>query len=309
MIANRAIRRGFTFLEVLLASAIAVLLLGALYVAFDMTLRQADAGRETVDRGDLVRSIANRMTIDLACCIGPMPPKSGGGIPQDAAAGTTSSTSGTSTGSTTTATGGSTASSAETAAGVATGTTDLSLSEGVAAADLPFQGGLFGSDKQVTLFVSQVPPALARPETADPFLGGAIDTRADLRRVTYYLGANGLCRQVRPWVTADGVRNSAEPDRADESIDLIAEEVKDVSFAYFDGATWVGSWTGSEPASDGGSVKGPPRAIRITMVIQLPGATESKTISHVIPVRAAIGLYQPPAAEEEVVPDPTTTGM
>lgn len=285
-------RPGFTLLEVLLASVIALLLLAALYVSFDLTLRQMDDGRDAIAQAAMARAVVNRMNIDLSCCIGPMPPKSGGGIPEDTFSPSANSQ----------------LSSEELAAGVATGTVDLGDSEGTLAADLPFQGGLFGSENEVTLFVSRVPPALAFPETADVNAGGFIDMRPDLRRVTYYLGSNGLCRQERPWVTADGVRNSAEADRSDESLDLIAEEVTSVSFSYFDGSGWVSVWTGSDPSTDGNSVIGPPRAIRITMTIQLAGGGEPRIVTHVIPIRAAVGLYRPPAAEEETVPDPTVTG-
>jgi hypothetical protein len=62
---------------------------------------------------------------------------------------------------------------------------------------------------------------------------------ADLRRITYYRGASGLCRQERPWVTSDGVWNSADADRTDELGDLLAEEITDVQFQYFDGSSWV----------------------------------------------------------------------
>jgi hypothetical protein len=295
-------RGGFTLLEVLLASAIAILLLGALYVSFDLCLKQTDAGREAVSRGNVARDIANRMTIDFASCLGPMPPKSGGGVPEDvtanagaAAATPTSGTAG--------------MSSTEVAGGVATGTVDLAESEGEVAADIPFQGGLFGSAKQLTLFVSRVPPALSSPETADPYAEGSIDLRPDLRRVTYYLSAEGLCRQEKPWVTAEGIRNSADPVSGEESQDLISDEITDLTFSYFDGTQWLSDWTGSDVTTDGKSVKGPPRAIKVVMTIQPAGAADPKVVSHVIPVRAAVGLYVPPPAEEEVVPDVSTTGM
>ena len=48
-------RPGYTLLEVLLASAIGVLLMGALYVAMDVQLRHAQAGRELIEQGTLVR--------------------------------------------------------------------------------------------------------------------------------------------------------------------------------------------------------------------------------------------------------------
>ena len=87
---------------------------------------------------------------------------------------------------------------------------------------------------------------------------------------------------------------------------LISDEVLDMTIEYFDGSAWQTEWTGSDLTDDQQSVKGPPRAIRMTLVIQVLGAAQSKTIQHVFPVRAAVGLYTPPAAEED--PAATTTG-
>jgi len=292
MIVRHTTRRGYTLLEVLLASAISIMLLGALYVAFDLTLRQTDAGREAVAKGDLSRAIVNRMTIDFTGCIGPMQVKSGGGVPATTTAAATPTTP--------------SATVAADAIAVAD-TSALTLPEGTAAADVPFQGGLVGNDKQITLFVSRVPTALVNPELAMAVAASAKTLPPDLRRVTYYLGSSGgLCRQEKPYVTADGVRNSIDPDRSQEADDLISDEVLDMTVEYFDGSAWQTEWTGSDLTDDEQSVKGPPRAIRMTLVIQVLGATQSKTIQHVFPVRAAVGLYTPPAPEED--PATTTTG-
>ena len=296
MIVRLTIRRGYTLLEVLLASAISIMLLGALYVAFDLTLRQTDAGREAVAKGDLSRAIVNRMTIDFTGCIGPMQAKSGGGVPATATAAATGTTAAATT---TTATDAVTVSD----------TSGLSLPEGTAAADVPFQGGLVGNDKQITLFVSRVPTALVNPELAMAVAASAKTLPPDLRRVTYYLSSSGgLCRQEKPYVTADGVRNSTDPDRSQEADDLISDEVLDMTIEYFDGSAWQTEWTGSDLTDDQQSVKGPPRAIRMTLVIQVLGAAQSKTIQHVFPVRAAVGLYTPPAAEEDPAAAATTGG-
>jgi prepilin-type N-terminal cleavage/methylation domain-containing protein len=297
-------RAGFTLLEVLLASAISLLLLAALYLAFDLTLQQADVGREAVQRGDIARAVTNRITIDLAGCIGPMPPRSGGGIPEDQIATTASGSSTTETGSASgSSSSESTATAAATAAATATGTNDLAQSEAEASVDLPFRGGLFGSESQVTLFVSKVPPALAEAATS----ANAGDPRADLRRVTYYFVPNkGLCRQEKPWVTAPGIRDSVNPVGGEEDADVLSEDVKSVSFSYFDGTAWASEWTGSDGLTDGKSVKGPPRAIKITMTIQAPGMEQPKTVTHVVMVRAAIGLAPPPPEEDETITDPTT---
>ncbi len=292
MIVRRTDRRGYTLLEVLLASAISIMLLGALYVAFDLTLRQTDAGREAVAKGDLSRAIVNRMTIDITGCIGPMQAKSGGGVPA-----------------TTTAAATPTAPTATASAITVADTSASTLPEGAAAADVAFQGGLFGNDKQVTLFVSRVPTALVNPELAMAVAASAKTLPPDLRRVSYYLGSSGgLCRQEKPYVTADGVRNSTDPDRTQEADDLISNEVLDMTIEYFDGSAWQTEWTGSDLTDDEQSVKGPPRAIRMTLVIQVLGAAQSKTIQHVFSVRAAIGLYTPPAADADPTAATTTGG-
>lgn len=294
-------RSGFTLLEVLLATVIGILLLGGLYFTFEMVLKQSDAGRVAVENGDLSRAIINRMTLDLSGSLGPLPPKSGGGLPQDSSTTASSSSSSSST--------SSSSSSSSSTSGTTDTTTDASstetptTTESSVSADVPFQGGVFGSDRQLTLYVSRVPTDLLDVNSAAmTALGG--DPKPDLRRITYYLGATGgLCRQEQFLVTADGVRNSTDPDYTREANDLIAEEVIDLSFEYYDGGTWSSTWSGDDENEDGKTVKGPPRAIRMTMIIQDDNGNQ-KTIEHVFAIRAAVGTYTPPVPPAD---DTTTT--
>ena len=101
---RRAARRGYTLLEVLIASAIAVLLLSALYFAFDLTIRSADTGRALVGESDLNRAVINRMAIDLSSPLGVLPPMSGGATDGAAASSTTTTDTTATTGTTATAT-------------------------------------------------------------------------------------------------------------------------------------------------------------------------------------------------------------
>ncbi|QEL18800.1 prepilin-type N-terminal cleavage/methylation domain-containing protein [Limnoglobus roseus] len=299
-------RSGFTILEVLLASAIGVFLLAALYFAFDLCLRQTDSARGIAEKSDLARAITNRMTADLGASLGPLQPKSGGGVTQDSTINSGTSTSSTTTTPTTTATTTTTPtttdSSTDTSTDTTATTTDQSLS-----ADVPFQGGVFGTDKQLTIYASRVPTDLLNPLSAEQTMLGA-DPKPDLRRITYYLSATGgLCRQEQFLVTADGIRNSTDPDHSRESLDLIAEEVTDVTFEYFDGTTWTNTWAGDDDGGDGKTVKGPPRAIRMSMTMQdTDGVT--KSIEHVFALRAAVGTYQAPVAADTTTTDTTTTG-
>src|SRR5207249_2263863 len=83
-------RRGFTLLEVLLAAAIGVLLLAALYIAMEVQLNHARAGREAVEHSLLARALLRRMSNDIAPSLGaPLPnTASGGATPSGTPTGT-----------------------------------------------------------------------------------------------------------------------------------------------------------------------------------------------------------------------------
>ena len=66
------VRGGFTLLEVLLASALAVILMAALYVALDVQLKLADAGREAIEQATVSRALVQRFEADLANTLGPV---------------------------------------------------------------------------------------------------------------------------------------------------------------------------------------------------------------------------------------------
>src|SRR5436305_917851 len=64
---SSAVRRpAFTLLEVLLASAIAVLLMGALYVAVSIQLQHAQVARDLVQDSSLTRNLFARIAADSA---------------------------------------------------------------------------------------------------------------------------------------------------------------------------------------------------------------------------------------------------
>src|SRR5260370_4106696 len=67
-------RPAYTLLEVLLASAIGVLLMGGLYVAVDVQLRHAPAGPEVVQQGTPARALLARMTSHINASVGPVQP-------------------------------------------------------------------------------------------------------------------------------------------------------------------------------------------------------------------------------------------
>lgn len=284
-------RSGFTLLEVLLASTIALLLLAALYASFDIVVKQSDEGRSEMERNDLSRGVVNRIQIDLAGTCGVLPPKSGGTQQAEAAIAATMGTTAPdeTTGETT---------DPET-------TTDETTTGGVVSVasvggDIPFSAGCVGSSTVMSLFVTRVPAEMVNRELAN---SGSLQQSSDLRRITYYVGSVGLCRQERPFVTQDGVWNNADADRSDEIGDLLAEEISSATFQYYDGTSWVDTWDGSQLATDGKSLRGPPRAVKISFTVERANA-EPRRFAHVFALRAASGLLivEPPATEEGTMP-------
>lgn len=285
-------RPAFTLLEVLLASTIALFLLGGLYVAMQVTLTRAQISREQSAMSNLSRAVINRITTDLSQSLGPLQPKSGadGGTYSSGSTTTTTDPSSTTSSESTTGTGTESSESGTTSTEPAT--TDGMLTTD---ANLPFSAGVIGTSNQVTIFMTRVPTGLTDPEA---MLSPETLFPADQRRITYYLGSTGgLCRQERPWVTADGVGNVIDPDYSTQELDLIALEVVDIFFEYFDGGVWLSEWDGTQPGLDGVSISGPPRAIRVTMTLLLPGENGTqiqRRVQHVIAVRSANGAYIPP---------------
>src|ERR1700681_3422355 len=67
-------RSAFTLIEVVIALAIGLLLLAALYVALDLQSRMAQIGRDTVQQSTLVRSLFTRVGTDITASLAPPDP-------------------------------------------------------------------------------------------------------------------------------------------------------------------------------------------------------------------------------------------
>src|SRR5262245_6371520 len=86
-------RKAFTLLEVLLSAAIGVLIMAALYVAMNVQLEHAQAGRDAVEQSLLVRALLRRMSNDIAPGVGPELPASNTAAPAAGGAATGGTTS------------------------------------------------------------------------------------------------------------------------------------------------------------------------------------------------------------------------
>jgi prepilin-type N-terminal cleavage/methylation domain-containing protein len=252
-------RPAFTLLEVMLAMAIGVFLLAALYVAVDVQLRHAQIGREIVEQSTLARALLTRMGNDISPSVAPA-------LPANTA---TSSSSSSSSGGTTSSTTSSTGSTGTTGTGTSSSSTTSSPATSVNGA-IQFNLGVQGDTSRLILSISRVPRELnfTPDTTTNPDSQPGV---CDLRRITYWLAGGGgtplgLARQELKLVTSDDA-NDVPPDVPDEASYVIADEVKSLTFSYFDGNAWQDSWDGTMPGADGMTPMGPPLAIAITVGI------------------------------------------
>jgi len=304
-------RLGYTLLEVILASTIAVLLLGALYVAVDMQIRQAQAGRDVVLRAALSRTLFDRIASDIGSSItlddparwrlasqsGGAGGMSGGGM-TGAGAGSTNNAAA----STTTPAASSTTTTSNTGTSPYDGST-TTLAPNANTVGFPL--GIQGSSTQLNIFISKVPrEALVNPNAANPTPNGTtsnggtsngtpnngspdstnslpinttsstvpISIVGDVRRVTYWLAGGdgsgeGLARMEAKLPTSDDINNLLPPNISNESSYILAPEVRNVQFQYWDGTNWNDTWDSTTLGADGITPIGSPQGIAITLDI------------------------------------------
>jgi type II secretory pathway pseudopilin PulG len=298
-------RPAYTLLEVLLAMAISVLLIAALYTAVGYQLRQAQAGRDLVEQTTLARGVFNRITTDVAATAALCDPArfrtqqakqnsasasgsgSGSGSGQSGSNGGASSTTPGSSGGTSGGTGSSTNNSTSNNSS-SSSTTTTTQTSGIV---LPL--GVMGDSSTLHLWTSKMPSEVW---PADQNNQGAL--AGDVRRISYWIdseSAGGLCRYEYKVVTTQDATNITLPS-GELAAYLIAPEAKSVEFTYFDGTNWQESWDSTTLGADGITPIGSPRAIAIKIGF-LPtgvkasgkGTPDLKYYRHVIPITTANG--------------------
>ena len=286
-------RRGYTLLEILIATAIGVVLLGALYVALDVQLGLTRSGREAVNTSSVARGLLERISTDVSLSLGPIPVQTSS---SNTSAGGTQSGAGASgsTGATTSATnttGGASSSGANPSASSSPATTSSTP---------PFNMGVQGDDTHLTLYLSRWPREVVLPPNDANYnnQNGNLPIESDLRRITWWFAdGSGLARQEIRIATSDDALNSPAPDLNDGYSTLVAPEVTSITFQYFDGSQWQTSWDGTQAGPDGVTPIGPPIAISVDMTLVLPssepdGVKQTKTYHHVIALDTANGATQ-----------------
>jgi type II secretory pathway pseudopilin PulG len=266
-------RPGFSLLEMVLAVSIAMILLTAMYWLYSTQLQSAQTGREKLAEITLARSILTRMASDIVTQLGPYDPRV---LPESAASSGASST--TDTTGTTGTTGTNTPAAGDTS-GMDSTSSNSTMSAGPTSSVTGINLGVYGETTRLVLTVSRIPRAAPlKPATTG---AAAADVApvvpSDLRRITYWLvgsagDAQGLARQELTRVTSDDA-STFPPNGVDPTALVIAPEVANLTFEFFDGTNWVQSWDGTAPGPDGDTPLGPPAAIAITIELRRPGQT------------------------------------
>lgn len=286
-------RRGFSLLEVLLASVIAVLLLSGLYVAMDVQLRQAEVGRGLVQQSTLVRAIVQRVSNDLAPSITVISQVKS----TSSSSSSSGSTSGTSSSSSTTS--GSTGSSPSSGSSSSGSSMSEAISDSgsYAGMAIPSQAGVIGDTSTVSIYSSRVPNSTTQGTDS---AGEPPPTAPDVRMVTYSVTENeGLIRQEYGFLTSEA--NGLEAEGVTTT--LIAAEVTQIQLQYWDGSTWSGNWDGSALGDDLLTPIGPPLAIELRIWIKQPSGAEPKMYRQVIALNTGM---PPPTTEDQLATQQTT---
>jgi len=156
-------------------------------------------------------------------------------------------------------------------------TSSSSSSSTTTSSNPPFNIGVYGTSNLLILTVSKVPRelnltgVLGNARIGDPTQQATV---SDLRRISYWVpsGSSGLARQEIAQATSNDI-TSIPPDVSQDSYRILAAEVKDILFQFFDGVNWQDTWDGTTLGGPTGEIPiGPPSAIAITLTMTRRGA-------------------------------------
>jgi type II secretory pathway pseudopilin PulG len=308
-VSRQAARGAYTLLEVLLASAIGILLLAALYTAMSAQLQHAQAGREIIDQSAMARALLSRMSGDIQPSMVSTLPASGngsggggggggGGAGTGGATGASGASGTTGTNGSSNATGnsnsGSTSSNSSTSNASNTNISGLSTAQATAgSAPSSINLGVYGTQDMLMVTVNRLPrEVMLTPNqmSSSPNL----PVVSDQRRITYWLASSGgLARQEVKDIFSPDAMTVLPPSVPNEQDFIIAEDVRSLQFSYWDGTQWNDTWDGTTAGTDGVTPVGPPVAIAITISLARPGNPSDnfvKTYRHVVTIPTANGL-------------------
>ncbi|MEZ6087981.1 MAG: prepilin-type N-terminal cleavage/methylation domain-containing protein [Pirellulaceae bacterium] len=260
---RRLSRRGFTLFEVLVALGLSVVLMAMIGFAIQFYAQQLNVRDSEARRTQLARSILRMIAEDLQACV----------YPQEFDAGAlaevlASSATGAATGASSSSAGDSTDDSVVVEEEGDATMEATAISDSLASTERP---GLIGNQFQIQFDVSRLPrleeylPMLTNPTDV-----GIEDLPSDVKTVAYFVQQAGLTGVgdnvqriaegsqanfetkgglVRRSLSRELTRYASESgdiNRLNQTGDLIAPEVLQIEFAYFDGTQWLFEWNSDE---------------------------------------------------------------
>lgn len=223
-------RRGYTLLEMTLALAIALIILGGVYEVLNRQLFLSEIGRDLVDESALARVLLDRMAADIVASLGGVDPQQLPDISSDS-------------------------------------TEALLQAETFVPL---FNQGIEGNNSLLIVSAARVPRELLAADKRRLDSGSLPKVSDLRRISYWFIEdgtSGGLCRQEVSGVTGSDF-DAKPPDVSDPAACVIAPEVSAVLFEFFDGVNWQSVWNGATYAADGQTPLGPPSAIRITLTIR-----------------------------------------
>lgn len=246
-------RSGFTLLELILAVGLTSLLMAAVYGAMSAYWNLAMDSHEEIERAQIARSLLQRLARDIQSCTFAEQALSLDGADTEADDGTM------------------------TDAGAGTVEAGVSV----------YGNGLLGTDRELVLYVSTPAADLDYVPAVDAV--GSTARHSDLMIVRWLLARSnggGLAAAVAEEHATDGAQAVAGLARGSggvsgfgraienedislqmESTGLLAAEVQDILFEYFDGVDWLAEW-------DSSVLNRMPLAVRITLTLRKPPSSD-----------------------------------
>lgn len=267
-------RGGFTLAEVLVALALVLVLMGAIYTAVNMYRRLSTQGRDDVERTQVARAIQHKLAVDIRSVVFVKPEEESSQEEAQAAE--------------------------EEALAEEEPTAPAEITDPSETATQTFNG-IEGDSKSLVLHISR-PPRFGAYTSALTGVRSVVGQGSDLISVTYLMsspnggsplhqavasrtGRTGLARIVGDRLAMDTADLAGAHDRIAEGATLLADEVVDVNFEYFDGMQWQTAWSTQQQGIM-------PRAIRVTLSMRIgkpapnlsPNQIPVKFYTFVIPV-------------------------
>lgn len=272
-------RSGFTLLEVMLASALSIVVMMAVGGAIRFFLIQVDTSKDAIEQAQLARAVMRTIENDLRSAI--WKHEIDFSSVEDLAASTVAS-------------GSADLASAASAAGIdptmASDALAGSSTEDIAASTvLPTTIGLYGNAMELQFDISRVP----RIDEYDPQYSSILsrelgDIPSDIKTVTYFLlqpGVSslghgvvgdagiteeqfGLVRRELDRAVTQYAMNNGQSTNLDASAEILAPEVSMLAFRYFDGIGWLEEWNSEE-------MGGLPMAVDVMIAVRDHQATQA----------------------------------